>query len=211
MLPTPDLGGPSSISQDDGASTEVTGTLASAMAWMTAGNGSRTSPEKLKPTPNSVAIPGRRQRRAGKTRTEDGIDNMIGRLQCGREIIDKGDVEIFQLLGEALRTRMSVLPERQESISGAGRRTDGSTMHMKAGPGASPQVGWSRSSAIEIITRDHLRPWRSGPGNARLRRGWKKKCPHYLVKIILTPFGVVDGWLVTVVAEMAGSDQPIAP
>jgi hypothetical protein len=49
LLPTPDLGGPASISQDEGASTEVTGTLVSAMAWITAGNGSRTSPEKLKP------------------------------------------------------------------------------------------------------------------------------------------------------------------
>jgi len=48
-LPTPDLGGPSSIFHDDGASTEVTETLVSCMAWMTAGNGSRTSPEKLNP------------------------------------------------------------------------------------------------------------------------------------------------------------------
>lgn len=35
--------------QDEGASTEVTGTLVSSMACMTAGNGSRTSPEKLNP------------------------------------------------------------------------------------------------------------------------------------------------------------------
>lgn len=49
LLPTPDSGGPVSISQDEGASIEVTGTSVSAMAWMTAGNGSRTSPEKLKP------------------------------------------------------------------------------------------------------------------------------------------------------------------
>jgi len=49
LLPTPDFGGPFSMSQDDGASTEVTGTLASAMALITAGKGSRTSPEKLKP------------------------------------------------------------------------------------------------------------------------------------------------------------------
>jgi hypothetical protein len=54
LLPTPDLGGPFSMSQDDGASTAVTGTLVSDMALMTAGNGSRTSPEKLKPGSNQV-------------------------------------------------------------------------------------------------------------------------------------------------------------
>ena len=50
LLPTPDFGGPVSMSQDDGASTEVTGSLVSSKARMTAGKGSRTSPEKLKPT-----------------------------------------------------------------------------------------------------------------------------------------------------------------
>lgn len=49
LLPRPDFGGPSSMFQDDGASTEVTGTLVSSKARITAGNGSRTSPEKLKP------------------------------------------------------------------------------------------------------------------------------------------------------------------
>ena len=49
MLPTPDAGGPVSMFHDEGASTDVTGTLVSAMASMTAGKGSRTSPEKLKP------------------------------------------------------------------------------------------------------------------------------------------------------------------
>ena len=48
-LPTPSLGGPLSISHDDGASTEVTGTEVVSRARMTAGNGSRTSPKKLKP------------------------------------------------------------------------------------------------------------------------------------------------------------------
>lgn len=38
--------------QDDGASTEVTGSLVCSMALITAGKGSRTSPEKLKPTNN---------------------------------------------------------------------------------------------------------------------------------------------------------------
>lgn len=49
VLPKPDFGGPSSIFQDEGASTAVTGSFVSSMALMTAGNGSRTSPEKLKP------------------------------------------------------------------------------------------------------------------------------------------------------------------
>lgn len=52
-LPMPDAGGPVSISHDDGASTAVTGSLVSSMARMTAGNGSRTSPEKLKPVAGS--------------------------------------------------------------------------------------------------------------------------------------------------------------
>jgi hypothetical protein len=49
LLPTPEAGGPSSILQEDGASTEVTGSFVSSRAWMTAENGSLTSPEKLKP------------------------------------------------------------------------------------------------------------------------------------------------------------------
>ena len=48
-LPSPDERGPSSIFQDDGASTEVTGIVVSSRAWITAGKGSLTSPEKLKP------------------------------------------------------------------------------------------------------------------------------------------------------------------
>lgn len=34
---------------EEGASTDVTGSLVSSSALITAGNGSRTSPEKLKP------------------------------------------------------------------------------------------------------------------------------------------------------------------
>jgi hypothetical protein len=49
LLPSPELGGPFSISHDDGASTEVTGILVSSRARITPGKGSRTSPEKLKP------------------------------------------------------------------------------------------------------------------------------------------------------------------
>lgn len=48
-LPGPELGGPDSISHEDGASTEVTGTLDFANASMTGPNGSLTSPVKLNP------------------------------------------------------------------------------------------------------------------------------------------------------------------
>jgi hypothetical protein len=48
-FPGPESGGPDSIFQDDGASTEVTGTGDLANASITEGNGSLTSPEKLKP------------------------------------------------------------------------------------------------------------------------------------------------------------------
>lgn len=37
------------MSQDDGASIDVTGTVVDSRADMTPGKGSRTSPEKLKP------------------------------------------------------------------------------------------------------------------------------------------------------------------
>ena len=44
--------------QDDGASTDVTGSLVSSMALITAGNGSRTSPEKLKPASDEYIAAG---------------------------------------------------------------------------------------------------------------------------------------------------------
>lgn len=53
-LPRPDVGGPSSILHDEGASIDVTGSLVSSRALITAGKGSRTSPEKLKPASKSV-------------------------------------------------------------------------------------------------------------------------------------------------------------
>jgi hypothetical protein len=49
FAPGPEDGGPSSIFQDEGASTDVTGSLVSSRALMTAGKGSRTSPENEKP------------------------------------------------------------------------------------------------------------------------------------------------------------------
>lgn len=47
--PGPSLGGPVSIFHDEGASTDVTGREVSCSASMTAGKGSRTSPEKENP------------------------------------------------------------------------------------------------------------------------------------------------------------------
>ena len=47
--PGPEDGGPSSMFQEDGASTDSTGTDVSWSALMTAGNGSRTSPKNEKP------------------------------------------------------------------------------------------------------------------------------------------------------------------
>ena len=38
------------MSQEEGASTDVTGTVVDSRAEMTAGKGSRTSPEKLNPS-----------------------------------------------------------------------------------------------------------------------------------------------------------------
>ncbi len=100
--------------QDDGASTEVTGTFVSSNALMTAGNGSRTSPEKLKPDPlpkpcrqqsnsasfkfrNVSSISSEREARNSR-RTKNSINNMISRLKSLREVVDKGDIQILQLL-----------------------------------------------------------------------------------------------------------------
>ena len=47
--PGPSLGGPLSISHDEGASTDVTGIEVSCNALITAGKGSRISPEKENP------------------------------------------------------------------------------------------------------------------------------------------------------------------
>jgi len=49
FFPGPSFGGPDSMFHEDGASTEVTGTVVLSKASITGENGSRTSPEKLKP------------------------------------------------------------------------------------------------------------------------------------------------------------------
>jgi hypothetical protein len=49
FAPGPEDGGPVSMFHDEGASTAVTGILVSSSALITAGKGSRISPEKEKP------------------------------------------------------------------------------------------------------------------------------------------------------------------
>lgn len=105
-LPTPDCGGPFSMSHDDGASTDVTGILVSWRAWITAGNGSRTSPEKLKPG-TELAEEGRL--RLETKRTEYGVHDMVGRAQGGTKIVDEGHVEIFKLFCESLSKRSATV------------------------------------------------------------------------------------------------------
>lgn len=91
VLPTPDLGGPSSMFHDEGASTEVTGILVSCMAWMMAGNGSRTSPEKLKPKRISVCA----RLEPMWEPTKDGIDDVVGRSESSWKVFGKGDAEVL--------------------------------------------------------------------------------------------------------------------
>lgn len=79
VLPKPDFGGPSSIFQDDGASTDVTGSLVSSRAWITAGNGSRTSPEKLNPV-GIISLDIRQPTTSG----EKQMTNRRWRLRCGQ-------------------------------------------------------------------------------------------------------------------------------
>jgi len=59
--PGPSAGGPVSMFHDDGASTDVTGREVFSKAAITAGNGSRTSPEKEKPAYLSVIYTGYRK------------------------------------------------------------------------------------------------------------------------------------------------------
>jgi hypothetical protein len=78
--------------QDDGASTEVTGMRVSSSARITAGKGSRTSPEKEKP--------GHFSETAGyegsvESQTEDGINDVICFFYCGGEIICEWNIEVF--------------------------------------------------------------------------------------------------------------------
>jgi hypothetical protein len=73
--------------QDEGASTDVTGMRVSSNARMTAGKGSRTSPEKENPKDVSGGA-GRRMRR----QTEDGVDDMVCFFQSSGKVIREWNV-----------------------------------------------------------------------------------------------------------------------
>lgn len=51
--------------------------------------------------------------REHKLPTEDGIDNMVCRLERGGEVVNEGDVKVLELLGKTLRTRISRLKAEQ--------------------------------------------------------------------------------------------------
>lgn len=78
FFPGPDFGGPVSIFHEEGASTEVTGTVLISKASMTAENGSLTSPEKLNPGSNTQMHVW--ENRDWQWLTEYGINNMISFL-----------------------------------------------------------------------------------------------------------------------------------
>ena len=86
---------------DDGASTDVTGRSVSSRARMTAGNGSLTSPEKLNPERevSSHLTRGKDKEKVHKRglQTEDGVYDVICRLQGIGEIVGKRDVEVLEL------------------------------------------------------------------------------------------------------------------
>lgn len=93
LAPGPDVGGPSSILHDDGASTDSTGTLAVSIAMIGSLNGSRTSPEKLNPEKHefryeSVSI---------KKNTENGIYHMIRSFQRAIEVFSKWHIQVLEL------------------------------------------------------------------------------------------------------------------
>ena len=102
--------------QEEGASTEVTGTEVCSRADIMAEKGGRTSPEKEKPERSlldgyflwggggGVGISkGKGMRERARRGTEDGVNDVVCDLEVGFEVLSKGDVKVFELFGEALR------------------------------------------------------------------------------------------------------------
>jgi len=86
------------MSQDEGASTEVTGSLVSSMALITAGNGSRTSPEKLNPAEVHSQRTRQHQRKDdGSPPTEDGIKDMVSLSHGSWEVVGEWNIQVLQL------------------------------------------------------------------------------------------------------------------
>ena len=87
---------------DEGASTDVHGMDVSSKARMTAGKGSRTSPEKENP---DLGLEGSGVKR--RRRTKDSVDYVICFFESGMKVLCEWDVEVFELGRETLK--MSVL------------------------------------------------------------------------------------------------------
>lgn len=79
--------------QDDGASTDSTGTLVSSIAMIGSLKGSRTSPEKLKPDEREFGD----EYWSFGSNTEYGVHHMVCSLQGLSEVVGKWDVQVFQL------------------------------------------------------------------------------------------------------------------
>jgi hypothetical protein len=79
---------------DEGASTDVTGIEVSSRAWMIAGKGSRTSPEKENPGRGALVV---NVERGGKRQTEDSVDDVVRFFEGGREVFCERDVQVFEL------------------------------------------------------------------------------------------------------------------
>lgn len=98
----------------------MTGTFVSARAWITAGNGSRTSPEKLNPAAlrqhlklSIVA--------SSALLTENRVDNVVRGIQGCVEIIYEGNSEILKLLGKTLGPVLVVVNGWRVGFCGRGQ------------------------------------------------------------------------------------------
>ena len=93
--PGPSDGGPVSMFHEDGASTEVTGREVCSNAAITAGNGSRTSPEKENPIWLSVWAVSRTSHTG--ERTEDSVNDMVRLLERGGKVVGEWYGKILEL------------------------------------------------------------------------------------------------------------------
>lgn len=82
------------MSHEDGASTDVTGKEVAFIASITEGNGSLTSPEKLKPLKRQPFF---KARDPGNESTKNGIDHMIRVFQSRMKITGERYLQILQL------------------------------------------------------------------------------------------------------------------
>lgn len=97
LAPGPSLGGPFSISQDEGASTAVTGIFVFSRAVITEGNGSRRGPENENPVKLSYGKVILGMNSIWGEVTKYGIDYMISFLEGGLEVCCERDGEVLEL------------------------------------------------------------------------------------------------------------------